>query len=252
MGRTRLQAILAAGLLAWLVGALVTAVVAGLVVAGPSAVAAAGPGPGALEQRRASWPAWRLHAPLPRPGRGALEYPAWFVGDWQVSSWKADATPQSAVRWTVRFRPGPSGAVVGDRAANARAVGQAVLGDALQEVRDDPANPNRQLARLRGDQTLESTVVGRRSEQPPGEPGRFLSDELTLQVLHGPGDPRVSRIETLSRYERHGEGEHRWIAADQWQARYPSPAQGLVVGATGTSHWQLRLDPLPPGSDPAS
>ena len=252
MGRPRLGAILAAGLLAWLVGGLVTGMVAGLVLVGPSAAAAATAGQGPLEQRRASWPAWRLPAPLPRPGRGDLEYPAWFAGDWLVSSWEADATPESAVRWTVRFRPGPSGAVVGDRAANARDVGRALLGDGLQEVRDDPANPNRQLARLRGDQTLESTVVGRRSEQPPGAPRLFLSDELSLQVLHGPGDPRVSRIETLSRYEWHGDGEARWIAAEQWQARYPSPAQGLVAAATGTSHWRLRLDPLPPGSDPAS
>lgn len=242
MGRTRLGAILAAGLLAL------------LVIVGPSAAAAAAPAPGPspLEQRRAGWPDWRLPAPLPRPGRSDLEYPAWFAGDWQVSSWEADATPESAVRWAVRFRPGPSGAVVGDRAANARAVGRALLGEALQEVHDDPANPNRQLARLQGDQTLESTVVGRRTEWLPGEPDLFLSDELNLQVLHGPGDPRVSRIETLSRYERHGEGDRRWITAEQWQARYPSPAQGLVAAASSTSHWQLRLDPLPPGSDPAS
>jgi hypothetical protein len=241
MGRPRLGAILAAALLAWLVG--------GVVVVGPMP-AAAGEAP--LEHRRAAWPDWRLPAPLPRPGRGDLEYPAWFAGDWQVSSWEADAPPESAVRWAVRFRAAPSGAVVGERAANARAVGRALLGDALQEVRDDPTNPNRQLARLRGEQTLESTVVGRRSEQPQADPSLFLSDELTLQVLHGPGDPRVSRIETLSRYVRHGEGEGRWIEAEQWQARYPSPAQGLVAAASGTSHWRLRLDPLPPGSDPAS
>ena len=246
MGRTRLGAILAAGLVAWLVGG----VLAGLMIIGPSPALA--DGTGTLEQRRTRWPQWRLPAPLPRPGRGDMEYPAWFAGDWQVSSWEAESSPQSAVRWTVRFRTGPNGAVVGERASNAQAVGRALLGDALQEVRDDPANPNRQLARLRGEQTLESTVVGRRSEQPAGNANQFLSDELSLQVLHGPGDPRVSRIETLSRYERREEGGRRWIEAEQWQARYPSPAQGLVAAPSGTSHWRLRLDPLPPGSDPAS
>jgi hypothetical protein len=246
MGRTRLGAILAAGLVAWLMAG----VVVGVVVMGPSPAFA--DAKGTLEQRRTSWPQWRLPAPLPRPGHGDLEYPAWFAGDWQVSSWEAQSSPESAVRWTVRFRPQPNGAVVGERAANARAVGRALLGDALQEVRDDPANPNRQLARLVGDQMLESTVVGRRSEQPAANPSQFLSDELTLQVLHGPGDPRVSRIETLSRYERHGGGGRGWIEAEQWQARYPSPAQGLVAAPSGTSHWRLRLDPLPPGSDPAS
>ena len=157
-----------------------------------------------------------------------------------------------SARWTVQFHPRPDGSVVGDRAGNAQAVGRALIGEALEQVHDDPTNPNRQLALLRGGQSLESTVVGRRSAQAAMAPDRFLSDELALQVLHGPGDPRVSRIETLSRYELHGTGAGRWIEAEQWQARYPSPAQGLVAAASATSHWRLRLDPLPPGSDPAS
>jgi hypothetical protein len=221
------------------------------VAAATAAPAAAATTAGPLEQRRSAWPAWRLPAPLPRPGRDDLLYPAWFAGSWQVSSREAGAPAESAVQWRVRFLPGPPGRVVGDRAANAAAVGRALLGDALLEVRDDPANPNRQLAELRGGQRLESTVVGRRSE-PAGEGRAFLSDELSLQVLHGSGDPRVSRIETLSRYELQGEGPERWIAAEQWQARYGSPAEGLVAVPLASSHWLLRLDPLPPGSDPAS
>ena len=84
--------------------------------------------------------------------------------------------------------------------------GRAVLGDALLTVQNDPANPNRQIARLSGDQQLESTVVGRRSSSPNAR--TFLADELALQVLHGPGDPRVSRVETLSRYRLGGARSH--------------------------------------------
>ena len=222
-----------------------------LVVATAGAAPAAAATGGPLEQRCNAWPAWRLPAPLPRPGRGDLLYPSWFAGSWQVSSWEAGATPESALQWRVRFLPAPAGRVVGDRAANAAAVGRALLGDALLEVRDDPANPNRQLAELRGGRRLESTVVGRRSEQA-GEGYAFLSDELSLQVLHGAGDPRVSRIETLSRYELQGEGPERWIAAEQWQARYGSPAEGLLAAPLASSHWRLRLDPLPPESGRAS
>jgi hypothetical protein len=207
---------------------------------------------GLLEARIAAWPQWRLPGPLPRPGRADLEYPDWFAGDWLVSSLEDGAPPEETVHWPVRFRPIPGGGVVGERAANARAVGQVLLGKALREVRDDPANPNRQIARLAGDQILETTVVGRRSGQDPRDGGLFLADELVLQVLHGPGDPRVSRIETLSRYERRRQDGQTWIEAEQWQARYPSPAQGLVATATATGHWRIRLDPLPPGSDPAS
>jgi hypothetical protein len=219
--------------------------------AGPAAAEAPAAG-GILETRRAAWPAWTLPAPLPRPGRGDLEYPEWFGGNWRVSSWEEGSAAGTALRWTVRFHAGPTGGVVGDRAANARAVGRALLGEDLLEVLDDPANPNRQLARLTQERTLESTVVGRRSERPIGDGGVFLADELALQVLHGPSDPRVYRIETLSRYQRHGEDDPLWIEAEQWQARYPSPAEGLAAKGTGTGHWRLRLDPLPPGSDPAS
>lgn len=232
--------------------ALLMAILALWLSVGVGPTAAAPPGArGALEIRRAEWPAWRLPAPLPRPARGDLVYPPWFAGDWRVSSWEVGAAPETAVCWVVRFRPAPGGGVVGERAANARAVGQALLGEDLLDVLDDPGNPNRQLARLSGERSLESTVVGRRSEHPAGDPGVFLADELVLQVLRGPGDPRINRIETLSRYERRGEAEHTWIEAEQWQARYPSPARGLVATGTGTGRWRLRLDPLPPESDPA-
>ena len=246
MGRTR--TLLCTILALWLAVAAAPAAAASPVPAPPSQATLASP----LEQRRSSWPAWRLPAPLPRPGRGDLLYPDWFDGAWQVSSWEAGASPESAVHWRMRFLPGPAERVVGDRAANAAAVGRALLGDMLLAVRDDPDNPNRQLAQLRGGQRLESTVVGRRSE-PAGAGRTFRSDELSLQVLHGAaGDPRVSRIETLSRYELQGEGAKRWIAAEQWQARYASPAEGLVATPLASSHWRLRLDPLPPESDPAS
>lgn len=226
--------------------ALIGTILAILLAAGalPRAAAAAG----VLNTRLAAWPEWRLPAPLPNPGRQDLGYPAWFAGDWQVT---VEADPESGkpgLRYEVRFRSDERGVVVGERAANAASVGRELLGDTLLEVRDDPTNPNRQLARLAGGGLLESTVLGRRSE----ETEQFLADELTLQVVHGGAEPRVSRIETLSRYRlHHGEGGD-WIEAEQWQARYPSPAEGLVAHATGGGHWRLRLDPLPPGSGRAS
>ena len=205
-------------------------------------------GPGVLAERAAHWPEWRLPAPLDRPsaraGHQDLSYPDWMAGRWQVRSDDLD--------YEVRFRPDPGGAVVGDRAFNATAIGRALLGAALLQVRNDPANPNRQIALLAGDQQLESTVVGRRSESP--NPTGFWSDELALQVLHGPGDPRVSRVETLSHYSQNPDGT---VTTEQWQASYPSPALGLAAAASSSGHFQLTLtplspDPLPAQSDPAS
>ena len=264
-----------------------------------------------LPARAAQWPEWSLPAPLPRPERQDLIYPAWFAGRWQVSS--------GAISFEARFcqqpelgkqqnqcqqpdlgKPGGGqpevagesapgkAAVVGDRAFNALSIGKAVLGEQLLSVRSDPANPNRQIALLADRQELESQVVGRRSEVPasigeskaaadPTATGgstadptanstapEFWADELILQLLHGPGEPRLSRVETLSHFVLQADGS---IQGEQWQASYPSPSLGLAARPTGTNHELLRLDPInldpitldpisldPPGrqSDPAS
>ncbi|MFM7634535.1 MAG: DUF6816 family protein [Cyanobacteriota bacterium] len=184
-----------------------------------------------LPVRATDWPAWSLPAPLPRPGQGDLVYPAWFEGRWQVRS--------DGIGYEARFRSQGDG-VVGDRAFNAEGVGRALLGDQLLSVEDDPANPNRQIARLAGDLWLESTVVGRRTETSGSS---FWADELALQMLHGPGEPRVSRVETLSRYQLEPDGR---ISGEQWQASYPSPALGLAAQPTSSGHYSLELTPEPP------
>ncbi|QVL53252.1 MAG: POLO box duplicated region [Cyanobium sp. M30B3] len=197
------------------------------------ALAAEGP----LAGRILQWPQWRLPAPLQRPGRRDLVYPDWFLGDWQVSS-------SDGLSYPVRFIPSAEG-VVGDRSFNAAAVGRALLGEQLAAVANDPANPNRQVAHLRRSDgqrlALDSTVVGRRREQPAA--GDLLVDELALQVLHGAGEPAVSRVETLTRFHRLPDGS---IQAEQWQATYGSPAGGLGAAALRSDHLRLRLERVPP------
>ena len=195
-------------------------------------------GEAALEQRLSAWPHWSLPAPLPRPGHQDLLYPDWFAGSWQATSHDPSGA-EPDLHYRVRFSRDQRGRVVGDRAFNAAAIGEALLGEQLLQVRNDPRNPNRQLADLRGDQLLESTVVGRRSDQP--DSSLFLADELALQVLHGPGDPRVSRVETLSRY-RCVSAER--IEAEQWQASYGSPADGLAAEARRSWRGSLVLERL--------
>jgi len=192
-----------------------------------------------LEQRLNSWPEWSLPAPLPRPSnRDDLVYPDWFAGLWQVESSDLDATDDAPLRHQARFQPDRRGRLVGDRRFNATAIGRALLGDQLLRVEADPDSANRQIAWLKGDLQLETTVTGRRQETPDQE--TFLADELVLQILHGPGPPRLSRIETLSRYERCGDA----ICAEQWQGRYPSPGDSLRDQAVAHHHYQLTLTPL--------
>jgi hypothetical protein len=89
--------------------------------------------------------------------------------------------------------------------------------------------------------------VGRRCQRLGSD--LFLTDELTLQVLHGPGEPRISRIETLGRWERRDDGS---IEGEQWQARYGSPAEALAAPAISTTRYRLMLERLPPRSDLAN
>jgi hypothetical protein len=163
-----------------------------------------------------------------------------------VSSTPAEGS-EPPLRWRARFQADGEGGALADRAFNAGEIGKALLGDGLISVRNDPANPNRQVSLLRGDRQLESTVVGRRSARPDG--ATFLADELTLQVLHGPGTPRISRVEVLGLWQRLEDGS---IRGEQWQARYASPAAGLAASAEHAQRFTLRLVPLQPGSDPAS
>jgi hypothetical protein len=225
--------------------ALVVALALPFLLGNPGAAAAAAD---PLEQRLLAWPAWSLPAPLPRPGRRDLVWPAWFAGDWEVTSEEAEGEGEEpALHWHARFHANGTGGAVADRAFNARAIGQAALGDQLLSVANDPANPNRQLTRLGGDRLLETTVVGRRSALPSDQ--GFLADELSLQVLHGPGEPRIQRVEVLGRWQLRPDGV---IDGEQWQASYPSPAEGLAASGQRPRHLRLRLSPLPPGSDPTS
>ena len=193
-----------------------------------------------LEQRLNSWPDWSLPAPLPRPSnRDDLIYPDWFSGLWQVESRDLDAPADEPLIHQALFAPDARNRLVGDRSFNAMAIGRALLGEQLLRVEDDPASANRQIARLKGDLYLESTVTGRRQESPNAD--TFLADELVLQILHTPGAPRLSRIETLSRYSRCDDA----ICAEQWQGRYASPGESLRDLAVAHHHYQLRFTPLP-------
>ncbi|CAK6689833.1 POLO box duplicated region [Synechococcus sp. CCY9201] len=215
---------------------------------------AAAPGT-VVQERLSSWPQWRLPVTLPRPGRGDLIYPHWFAGAWEVTSHSlegdtaAPAGPaqEPPLHYRVDFIADRRGRIVGARAANAAAIGRAVLGHRLVSVEDDPANPNRQLARLRDGSLLETRVIGRQVLTLP--PDQLLADELSLQVLHGEAAPRVSRVEVLSHYQLEADGT---IRGEQWLATYPSPTEGLMASPRSLAQYELRLVPLLPQSGPAS
>ncbi|WP_353291778.1 DUF6816 family protein [Synechococcus sp. M16CYN] len=193
-----------------------------------------------LEQRLSLWPEWTLPAPLTRPSsRDDLVYPEWFTGCWQVKSVDLDLPNQPPVIHEARFLRDSKNRLVGDRAFNASSIGRALLGDQILRIEDDPTSSGRQMTQLRGNRYLETTVIGRRQFSPDAD--IFLADELVLQIFHTTELPRLSRIETLSRYQRCGAA----ICAEQWQASYAPPGQSLRGQAISNHHYQLQFTPLP-------
>ena len=202
-----------------------------------------------LAARLEAWPSWSNPAPLPRPkAKEDLIYPDWFAGLWNVESLDLlengdidESLPP--LRHLARFQLNQSDDVVGDRPFNARSVGRALLGVQLINVEQAPGQVNRQLARLTGDRLLETTVIGRR--QTSIATSSFLSDEVVLQVMHGARAPRLSRIETLSRYEPCPELEApdsiNRICAEQWQQTYPAPGETGQSFVQRSSRYKLTL-----------
>ena len=198
-----------------------------------------------LEQRQQAWPEWKLPAPLTRPQQtDDLVYPSWFEGNWQVESINVDSPDQPAVQHYARFQSDGHGRIVADRSFNAASIGKALLGDRLVLVKDNPSSANYQVAKLKDNLRMETNVIGRR--QANLNDNTFLADELVLQILHSSSPPRISQVETLSRYQQRIDNDGRpWICAEQWQARYPGPESVMRRLAISTNHYRLCLKPLP-------
>ena len=205
-----------------------------------------------FEARLEAWPAWSEPAPLPRPrAKQDLVYPDWFEGLWEVESVDllADGTTDLSVpplEHLAQFQRNQHDDVVGNRPFNARAVGEALLGEQLISVEQAPHQVNRQLARLSDDRLLETTVIGR--QQTSINAASFLSDELVLQVMHGARAPRLSRIETLSRYQPCADVPTaeiiNRICVEQWQQTYPAPGEASTSFVQRASRYKLTLTRL--------
>ena len=140
-----------------------------------------------LSQRLAQFPNWKTK-PLAQPSKGDLIYPAWFEGNWTVTTTLTDMVAPLApqiitpgfetnrqflnrpIAFPVRFvEVQPKGLdslmsvmsfvfspsekqIVSDRAYNGMSLAKAYLGDrAVLAVKVDPSNPNRQITLLRSE-----------------------------------------------------------------------------------------------------
>lgn len=216
-----------------------------------------------LADRLAAFPQWGSKPALPA-AQGDLGYPDWLRGKWQLTSTLVDlaaplapnlvtpgfegnraqlgvpvtcpvqfiAVSQGAQRGLLgaaqRLIPAVAGSpqTVADRAFNGLSLARAYLGAAVQAVKVDPNNPNRQVTLLAGNRQLESTVTARAIEVPGAS--EFITVERFQQVFRGGvAIPFFNEVETTTAYRRSpadfGSRLDNRVEADQVTAVYLSP-----------------------------
>lgn len=221
-----------------------------------SGVATADP----LMDRIRAYPHWQTKPSLPLVQTEDLIYPDWFAGDWTVTTTLLDqlaplapdiVTPgfdsnqtllnqpiqfqvrfiqiQPSSRWLNQFRPAVA-QLVSDRAYNGKQLATAYLGNrAVQAVKVDPKNPNRQITLLRGDKQIVSTVTARSTETPNSD--QFVTSEFFKQEFRGIPQPYFNEVENTTCYRHqsvsnavsHTDPPEAEIVADQITAIYLSP-----------------------------
>ncbi len=199
-----------------------------------------------LADRLQAFPQWPGKLAL-QDARGDLLYPDWMQGTWMLTSTLVEVVAPLApeivtpglesnqamvnqpVTCPVRFGPVPQRAVglvprvlnpkiVADRAFNGLSLARAYLGEAaVQSVKVDPNNPNRQLTQLAQGRQLESTVTARATESPSAD--QFITAERFQQTFRGGKIPYLNQVETTTHYTY----RQTAIDADQVTAVYLSP-----------------------------
>jgi hypothetical protein len=216
-----------------------------------------------LTERLANYPNWQDKPPV-QAAYGDLVYPDWFAGNWTVTTILTDmqaplapalVTPgfesnrqflNQPIAFKVRFiqtkpnslpdrlsfllklplvKPASEIQLVSDRAYNGLQLAEAYLGEsAVQDVKVDPENPNRQITLLKGGRQLVSTVVGRATESP--QPDQFLTSELFRQEFRGAPQVYFNQVENTTAYTRIEDAnatDQPAITADQVTAIFLSP-----------------------------
>ena len=203
--------------------------------------------PKQLSERKSIWPNWRFPSSLKRPGlKDDLIYPDWFEGVWDVNTTIEDKGNARSIIHSAQFIRNSSGKLVADREFNTKSFALNSSNGGFLSVKNDPKSPNRQFAKLTEDRYLETKIIGRLQENINND--IFITDELTLQILHTPELSRVSQVETLTEFKKCGlhqvnaknTGDFN-ICGEQFQAIYNQPGQKLVYLPIKTEKSNLLL-----------
>ena len=200
-----------------------------------------------LSERKSTWPDWRFPSSIKRPGlKDDLIYPNWFEGVWDVNSVIEGDKNQEPIIHSAKFIYNNSGNLIADREYNTKSYALSTKTSSFLSVKNDPKSPNRQFAKLTEDRYLETKIIGRLQEKINNN--IFMTDELTLQILHQPEFSRVSQVETLTEFEKCGSNQNNKInlsalniCGEQFQAIYNQPGQNLISLPIKTTKSKLIL-----------
>ena len=190
--------------------------------------------PSKLAERKLIWPDWHFPSSMRRPGfKDDLIYPDWFEGEWDVTSEIESDKNKEHIIHSAKFIKNTLGDLVADREYNTMSYVMSTKNSGFLSVKNDPKSPNRQFAKLTEDRYLETKIIGRIQETI--NKNIFITDELTLQILHTPELSRVSQVETLTEFKKCGSNQDNEInfngfniCGEQFQAIYNQPGQNFV------------------------
>ncbi len=190
---------------------------------------------------------------------GALVYPEWFLGTWQVRTTLTDlAAPLGEkiinrqafaasrslkgkpVSFRARFIRNSRQEVVADLAFNNRSISEAYFGkENIVRVEAGPEEPNRQVLTLKGNRRGELITLRRRTEQPGTN--QFDVAEFYQQTFIGSRVPNLRGIETTTLYRRTRDDR---IGADQVTAVFLDPRDPAYFDARNrpVTLYRYRLD----------
>ena len=197
-----------------------------------------------LFERKLIWPDWNLPAPLKYPRfKEDLIYPSWFLGKWDVASQNIKEPQEKIINYQANFLLNESEKVIADRDFNTKSISKQIFNNKLLIVRNDPDSPNHQFAEFIGDRFIESKIVGRSQEET--QEGFFLSDELTLQILHTPDLSKISKVETLNMFRKchiiDKDDNQYDICGEQWQMIYQPKDNNIKFSPQRSENFILEL-----------
>ena len=200
-----------------------------------------------LAKRKSIWPAWELpYAYKHNDLSDDLIYPDWFEGEWNVISKIDDQTNEEPLLHSAKFIYNLSGELIADREYNTQSYALSLKNGGFLSVKNDPKSPNRQFAKLTEDRYLETKIIGRLHETINNN--IFITDELTLQILHTTDESRVTQVETLTEFRKCVPDESIIselndfnICGEQFQAIYNQPDMNFISLPIKTDKFRLVL-----------